>query len=167
MQLLHESYNFACCNSHDPQFPSHGLVYVSNATSAFISHNNKLRRNPSDHTPSSSRASAEPLPEFTSGSYLVPNGKLTFNCNQCNFPCTQDPHLTNHSFHPSHPSSKCRVPGARDHQWERLRLSHCSARPIETCGLRTAPTKLLVTWEYFFNWHQNWAFMRRADILYI
>ena len=42
-------------------------------------------------------------------------------------------------FNPSHPSSKCRVPGARDHQWQRLRLSH-TARPIETCGLHTAPT---------------------------
>ena len=36
--------------------------------------------------------------------------------------------------------SRSRVPGAGDHQWQRLRLSH-TAWPIETRGLRSRPKK--------------------------
>ena len=69
---------------------SHGLVCGSNATSAFILHNEETHfLDPSDHTLLSS-SSAELLQEITtSGIYLVPSGKIPFNCNQCNFSCTR------------------------------------------------------------------------------
>ena len=60
--------------------------------------------------------------------------------NQCNLSCAQNIQSKNHSFQPLTPSSKCRVPGARDHQWQRLRLSH-TAWPIETRGRRNRPKK--------------------------
>ena len=73
--------------------------------------------------------------------YLVPKDTTALNqCNQCNFSSITGERLLRITvFHCSHPSSKSRVPGARDHQWQRLRLSHTAPRPIETCGRRTAP----------------------------
>ena len=93
---------------------------------------NVYNLNWSHHAP---EASAVSLPENTSGSYSVPMDYKPSHINQCNLSCAQNIHSKNHSFQPLTPSSKCRVPGARDHQWQRLRLSRTADRDLRSTRL--------------------------------
>ena len=112
LTMHHSQYcPFACCDHHVSQLLSHGQAYLSEATGAFILHNKGTHfPNPSDHTPPPSQASAKPLPEITSGSYLVLSGKMPSDCNQCNSTSTQDTHMKNHSFQPLTPLKQVPCP---------------------------------------------------------